>query len=48
MSRNNLYYSQGEHSVIVSASDGSFRKPITDFNEGDDAISVEPLGDLSL
>ncbi len=45
MPRNSNYYSQAEHSVVISALDGSFRRVITDFAEGDDAIAAEPLGD---
>lgn len=43
--KNTLFYSQAEHSVVVSASDGSFTRALRDFAEGDDVISVEPIGD---
>jgi len=43
--KNTEFYSQAEHSVVVSAADGSFTRALRDFAEGDDAIAVEAIGD---
>lgn len=43
--KNTQFYNQAEHSVVVSASDGSFSRPLRDFAEGDDAIGIEAIGD---
>ena len=45
MGRNTQFYNQANHSVVVAANDGSFSIPLKDFAEGDDVISIEPIGD---
>lgn len=44
MSRNTQFYSQNNHSVVVSAADGSWSRVLKDFMEGD-CIEWEPNGD---
>lgn len=43
MARETRFYNQAAHAVVIAGPD--FRRNLTDFAEGDDAIAAEPTGD---